>query len=391
MSNFAVLGLGMMGKAISYDLLSFANDHKVFGFELSDERIKQVEQEFSKFKDRFNGRKLDLQIKETADGEQLVSELKNLDVKVVFGAIDYKFNEYLTKVCIAAGCSFVDLGGNPDIVHKQQQLHDQAQQAQVTIIPDLGLAPGMAGIIASFIMQEFSELDTCHIRVGGLPQEPETILNYQQVFSIRGLTNEYLEDCFVIRDGKLTTVEGLTEIEELEFPKPWGVLEAFQTSGGTSNLPQIYSGKIKELTYKTIRFPGHCQFFKFLKDFELLSSKPFLEENYSPREVVEHYLVKHLPQGKKDAVLVRVTVTGKKDGVSKQVSMELIDLFDDKTNYSAMARTTAFPTSIIGQMIMNGTISQKGVLYGEKSIPFDLFLNELTKRNIKFTKLENEL
>ena len=388
MKNFAVLGLGLMGKAICFDLLTFATDHKIFGFELQEDRRKELEKEFSKFSGRFSSKKLTLEIKTDISHEPLVRELKDLDIRVVFGAIDYKYNEYLTKVCITAGCSFVDLGGNPDIVHKQQKLDEQAKQAQVTIIPDLGLAPGMAGIIASSIMQEFTQLDECHIRVGGLPQKPETILKYQQVFSIRGLTNEYLENAFVIRNGIISTVESLTELEELEFPNPWGKLEAFQTSGGTSNLPAIYEGKISQLTYKTIRFPGHCQFFKFLKDFELLTSDPFLDSSYSPREVVEYFLTKHLPNNNSDAVLVRITVKGIKENTRKQIVMDLIDLFDTKTNYSSMARTTAFPTSIIGQMIMNDIITKKGVLFGETNIPFTHFINELKKRDITFKRTE---
>ena len=391
MKNFAVLGLGLMGKAICYDLLNFTVDNMVYGFELSEERIEQVEEEFSSFKDRFSGRKLDLQINETVENESLVSELKKLDVKVVFGAIDYKFNEYLTKVCITAGCSFLDLGGNPDIVQKQQKLYKEAEQANVTIIPDLGLAPGMADIIAASIMEKMSSVEQCHIRVGGLPQNPKTILKYQQVFSIRGLTNEYLEDCIVIRDGKVTTVGGLTELEELTFPEPWGKLEAFQTSGGTSNLPQIYNGKIKELTYKTIRFPGHCQFFKFLKDFELLESNKFLGSKFSPREVIEYFLVKHLPRNDPDAVLVRITVTGIKNGKKIKITSDLIDLYDSESNYSSMARTTAFPTSIIGQMIMNKTIHTQGVLYGEINVPYSLFKEELAKRKINFSEKEESL
>ncbi len=391
MKNFAVLGLGLMGKAICYDLLTYAKDHTVYGFELNDDRRSDLEKEFAHFNDRFIAKKLDLSIKKDASKDNLIQELKSFEIKVVFGAIDYKFNEYLSKICIAAGCSFVDLGGNPEIVQKQHLLDKEAKNANITIIPDLGLAPGMADIIAASLMEQFSELNECHIRVGGLPQEPETILNYQQVFSIRGLTNEYLEDAIVIRNKQLTTVESLTEVEELEFPKPWGKLEAFQTAGGTSNLPHIYKGKIGELTYKTIRFPGHCQFFKFLKDFELLSSEPFNDSNFSPRDVIEHFLVKYLPRDKKDAVLLRVTVTGIKDSIKKQITMDLIDLFDTKTNYSSMARTTAFPTSIIGQMIMNGTINQKGVLFSENTIPFAHYIEELKKRSINFTKSEIKL
>ena len=184
--------------AICYDFLTFTTDHLVYGFELSDTRRTELENEFSKFDNRFFSKKLELTIQEDVIHEQLVRELKNLDIKVVFGSIDYKYNEYLTKVCISAGCSFVDLGGNPDIVHRQHLLDEQAKKAQVTIIPDLGLAPGMADIIAASIMHEFAELEECHIRVGGLPQEPATILKYQQVFSIIGVTKDYLVNCFVI-------------------------------------------------------------------------------------------------------------------------------------------------------------------------------------------------
>ena len=142
------------------------------------------------------------------------------------------------------------------------------------------------------------------------------------------------------------------------------------------------------MTYKTIRFPGHCQFFKFLKDFELLNSTKFLDSSYSPREVIEHFLVKHLPRDEPDAVLVRIIVTGIKNGKRVKITSDLIDLYDSKTNYSSMARTTAFPTSIIGQMIMNETIHTQGVLYGEMHVPYSLFKEELAKRKISFS--ENE-
>jgi lysine 6-dehydrogenase len=384
MKNFAVLGLGLMGKAICYDLLAFTNEPSIFGFEINESRRNQIEKEFSNFGPRFVPKQLNLIISNEPQEDILVKEFKLLNVKVVFGAIDYKFNEYLTKICIEAGCSFVDLGGNPDIVNKQHLLHEKAKEANITVIPDLGLAPGMANIIAASVMSDFSTLDECHIRVGGLPQNPKTILKYQQVFSIRGLTNEYLEDAIVIRDGKLTKVPSLTEIEEIHFPELLGKFEAFQTAGGTSNLPKIFNSKIKELTYKTIRYAGHAQFIQFLKDFELLSSEKYLNSNFTPREVIEHYLVKHLPKGEPDIVLVRVIVSGTIGNEKKEVVTDLMDFADE--NYSSMARTTAFPTSIIGQMIMNNIIQTKGVLFGEVIVPKDIFLFELSKRNIKFNK-----
>ncbi|MHA2337100.1 MAG: saccharopine dehydrogenase family protein, partial [Candidatus Hodarchaeales archaeon] len=249
------------------------------------------------------------------------------------------------------------------------------------------LAPGMANVIAAQGMNQFDSLDSCHIRVGGLPQSPKTILNYQQVFSIRGLTNEYLEDAVVIRNGNIQKVASLTEIEKLSFPDPWGELESFQTSGGTSSLPELYQGKINELTYKTIRFHGHCQFFSFLKDFGLLSSDSYPNNSsINPREIIEYYLAKNLPQNEPDAVLVRIAITGTKNDRTEKVQYQLIDLADPSSGFSAMARTTSFPTSIIGQMITHGIIKEKGVVPHEVVVPEKEFKEELAKRNIIFTE-----
>ena len=95
MNNFGVLGLGLMGKAICYDLLNYSNDSIIYGFELSENRRKEVEASFINFSKRFMTKPLNLMIREDLSKENLVQELKSLNIKVVFGAIDYKFNEYL--------------------------------------------------------------------------------------------------------------------------------------------------------------------------------------------------------------------------------------------------------------------------------------------------------
>ncbi len=383
MTNFAVLGLGLMGEGIMYDLLN-NTDSNVFGFELIDSRRDELEKKYSDFGTRLKIEKLDLDMTIAVEKNNLLVRFQELDIQVTFGAIDYKFNEYLTKLCIEAGSSFLDLGGNPDVVRAQQKMDESAKSRGVIIIPDCGLAPGMANIIAAHGMDQFEELESCHIRVGGLPQDPETILNYQQVFAIRGLTNEYLEDALVIRGGKIEKVSSLTEIEELSMPHPFEKLEAFQTSGGTSNLPELYEGKINELTYKTIRYPGHCQFIQFLKEFELLSSTPYpLNGNINPRAVVEYYLQKNLPRDNPDLVLIKIWINGQGNDFSK-LTFELIDRYDPESGFSSMARTTAFPISILGIMISNKQIDTKGVLAGEEVTPKELFLTELAKRNIIF-------
>ncbi|MCK4848420.1 MAG: saccharopine dehydrogenase NADP-binding domain-containing protein [Candidatus Heimdallarchaeota archaeon] len=385
MPNYAVLGLGMMGSAICFDLLTYDPSSQVFGFDKNLKAHKKQKMKFKSFEKRFHTFSLDLNLKDSQKTHILRQILTENDISVVFGAIDYKFNYWLTKLCILVGCSFVDLGGNPTVVQEQRTLEKEAQKANVTIIPDLGLAPGLINIIAAYGMRKFDSIKECHLRGGGLPQEPKTILKYQQVFSIRGLTNEFLEDARVVRNGKVQVVPSLTELEKLSFPEPWGELEAFQSAGGSSSLPELYENQIDELTYKTIRFPGHAQFFKFLKDFELLSGSPYPKHpSVTPREVIEYYLSNKLPRGQPDAVLARITITGEiKDKYIKH-TYQLIDLMDKTTGYSAMARTTSYPTSIIGQFIAHKKISSPGVVYAEIAVPADLLLQELEKRSIKF-------
>ena len=142
------------------------------------------------------------------------------------------------------------------------------------MVPNCGLAPGLAGILAVAGAGEFEEIDAIRMRVGGLPQHPRPPLNYQIVFSAEGLINEYVEDAEVIRNGVRTSVPSMRDLEEIAFPPPFGTLEAFNTSGGASMLPEMFEGKVKELDYKTIRYPGHCEKFRMLLELGFADPEP---------------------------------------------------------------------------------------------------------------------
>ena len=133
----------------------------------------------------------------------------------VISCVNYWYNASLSRAAIDTGTNFCDLGGNNYIVDEQLAMNDAAKAAGVNIIPDCGLAPGMVSILAMHGAAAFDTTDEIHIRVGGLPQDPQPPLNYQLVFSVEGLINEYLEVARVIRGGKITEVPSMTEIEEL--------------------------------------------------------------------------------------------------------------------------------------------------------------------------------
>lgn len=303
---------------------------------------------------------------------------------VAIGATSYTQNIQLTNAAIETKIHFCDLGGNMDVVYEQMKQNDRARAANVLILPNCGLAPGMACVIAAGGAKRFSAVEAIHIRVGGLPQNPQPPLNYQLVFSAEGLINEYLEPAEAIRNGEIKHLDSMIDIEELEFSPPFGKLEAFNTSGGVSTLTGMYKGKIRDLDYKTIRYKGHCEKFKTLLDLGFASSEPIMVGNSvrTARELFEEMLRRKLPANGPDVVLTRVTIKGTMSGSPKTLAYEMIDYYDDTVKITSMMRTTAFPTSIIAQMVVNGTITARGVLPPEQCVPLDPFIAELKKRNI---------
>ncbi|HYO92011.1 MAG TPA: saccharopine dehydrogenase C-terminal domain-containing protein, partial [Pyrinomonadaceae bacterium] len=323
---------------------------------------------------------------DVADYEQTVSLMRGHDAAI--SCVTYFHNLQLARAAIEARVNFCDLGGNNAVVDAELALDEQARAAGINIIPDCGLAPGMVSILAAHGAVRFERLDEIHIRVGGLPQKPEPPLNYQIVFSVEGLINEYVERARIIRCGEIIEVDSMIEIERLDFPAPFEQMEAFNTSGGTSTLPESFSGRIQELDYKTIRYPGHCEKFKLLLDLGLASSEEVELDGarVRPRRLLGEMLQRHLPADGPDVVLIRVEFSGVMNKRQQTLRYDIIDRFDHKTGLSAMMRTTAFPASIIAQMMARGLTLEKGAIPQERCIPPAAFVAALEARNIRINE-----
>ena len=374
--KYLVLGSGLMGRAVAFDLLRDKENDEIRLADIDLSRAKEVAAWLAD--DRIKPILVDVN-----DKEQVLQAMKGVDS--VIACISYNYNFELTKAAIASGANFCDLGGNNTVVTQQFTLTEEAEKAGVTIIPDCGLAPGVANVIIAAGVEQFDEVEEIHHRVGGLPQDPKPPLNYSLIFSVQGLTNEYIEKVEVIRNGKLTKVEPLTEVEEIVFPEPFGAMEAFQTSGGTSTMTKTFLGKVKELDYKTIRYKGHCIRMKTILDlgFDSYEEVDYKGCKVKPREFLELMLVKELThEDTKDVTLVRVEVIGIKDGKKQKITYQIIDYFDEENNLSSMMRMTSFPVSIIAQMMANDQIAKKGVVTQEFNVPSQQMLKELRKRNI---------
>ena len=374
-----ILGAGRMGLGAAFDLTHNSPVEDVTIADVDIERARAVVATVKS--DRLKPVQVDV-----TNQADVVALMRGHDAAI--SCVGYYHNLQLAQCAIEARVNFCDLGGNNTVVDAELALDAAACAAGINIIPDCGLAPGMVSVLAEHGAARFTTLDEIHIRVGGLPQQPKPPLDYQIIFSVDGLINEYVERARVIRDGAITDVESMTELERLEFPAPFGMLEAFQTSGGTSTLPDCFHGRVRELDYKTIRYPGHCEKFRTMIDLGLTSSDPIEIDGVltTARRAFSEMLLRNLPAGEPDVVLVRLDFRGIVDNKPRALRYDIIDYYDQKSGLSAMMRTTAFPASIIAQMMARGETLMKGATPQEKCIQPEKFVAELAARKINIVE-----
>lgn len=315
--KIGVLGSGLMGKEAARDLVSCDGVDEVGLADIEKERAQSVV-------DQLHSAKLTAYRVNAADEEDLVNYMRKFDV--IVNALFYSFNEKVAKTAIKVGVHSVDLGGHiGHMTDKVLALKEEAKAAGVTLIPDLGVAPGMINILSGHGVNKLDKAESIKLYVGGIPVRPEPPLEYNHVFSMEGVFDHYTDPSLIIRDGVKQEITSLTEVERVHFEK-FGPMEAFHTSGGTSTLSISYPD-LNTLEYKTVRYPGHAEKFKLLVDLNLTRMDYEVDvrgEEVNPREVLLKVLDPIVELGEKDdTVLLRVTVSGKKNGEPASLSYEM--------------------------------------------------------------------
>ena len=230
-----VIGSGMMGSAAAYDM---ARQDEVASVTLADNDLKRAKKAAARVNRLAGGKKVRAAGLDAAKEKDAARLMKGHDGTL--SAVPYFLNLGLAKAAIGAGCHFADLGGNNTVVRQELGLARQAEKKGVALAPDCGLSPGMASILGGELVRRLGgRADALKIYVGGLPEKPVPPFGYQLVFSVEGLINEYVEPARILRKGKLTTIDSLTEPEEF-LMDGFAPLVAFQTSGGTSTLPESF-------------------------------------------------------------------------------------------------------------------------------------------------------
>lgn len=381
--KYLLLGAGLQGTAIAFDLLNLAPGTQdllvvdgqqsalnTLRKKLPDERLRTV-------------------YADVTDEDAIAPMMAEADV--VISAVNYWYNPQLAALAVANKAHFLDLGGNNDIVAREFELDAEARAQGVSIIPDCGLAPGLAGILGYWLVDGLDKAASVKLRVGGLPADPQPPMNYKLVFSVQGLINEYIEPAVVIRDGRLKTVPSLSELEHLTFPEPFGELEAFQTSGGTSTLPKTLIDRVPSLDYKTIRYKGHCRQFRLLKDLGLCESAPIKcgDVSVSPRQLLAELMTAKLDLPGPDVILLLAEAEGwTADGDAIRRSIRIIDHYDSENDISAMMRMTGYPAAIIAWLLASGQVDAPGAQCQELVIPGQVMIDELRRRGVTIEEME---
>ncbi|MBN2169960.1 MAG: saccharopine dehydrogenase NADP-binding domain-containing protein [Candidatus Krumholzibacteriota bacterium] len=379
-----VLGAGLQGSAAAYDL---ARSQGVADVLVADRDDSLLAAAVRLAGPACRSRRVDL-----AAAAALPPLLADADA--CFSALPYFMNEPVAAACAGAGVHYVDLGGNTEITRRILALDAEARASGASLVPDCGLAPGLAQTVVMAAIEDFATVDAVRIRVGGLPQAPRPPLDYALFFSIHGLINEYMGEAVVLRGGRVATVPTLTEVEAIRFPEPVGDCEAFTTLGGTSTLPWSLAGRARELDYKTVRYPGHAAKIRLLKDLGFLDETPvdLAGARVSPRDLTGRLLERVLAEdGVRDLVVFRVEAEGTLDGRRRRRRFEMIDRYDEATGLSAMRRGTAFPASVVLQMLARGEGAGPGAHPLETAVPARPCLAALAERGLVLTEILADL
>jgi len=370
--QIAVLGAGMVGRAIAIDL---AKDFDVTSFDLNPANLLELHKRNKAIKT------LTVNLNQYEQFEHWLAPY-DLVVTAVPGFIGYQTLEAVIK----AGKNVVDISFFPE---DALQLDKLAKEKGVTVITDCGVAPGMSNLILGRYNKEM-EVTAFECYVGGLPKERKPPFEYKAPFSPVDVIQEYIRPARLVEKGKIVTKPALSEREIMYFEEA-GALEAFNTDGLRS---LVYTmGHIPEMKEKTLRYPGHIDLIISLQQAGFFDTTPlrFNQTEISPLDFTSRLLLKEwkLEPGEEEFTVMKVIVKGK----NKSITWDLYNEYDPVTKTSSMARTTGYTCTAAVHLITDGLFTQKGVfppeLIGDKKECFDAVMDYLKKRGVNWMMKES--
>jgi lysine 6-dehydrogenase len=372
MNRIIVLGAGMVGSAIAVDL---AKRHQVTVADRDIERLNYV---------RTKSPDIDTIELDFCDDKKLQSYLTKFElvVSAVPGSIGFD----TLKNIIQTGKNVVDISFFPE---NCLDLSNLAKEKNVTAFVDCGVAPGLDNMILGHYDNNL-EMDSFECLVGGLPEIRKWPFYYKAPFSPADVLEEYTRPARYVENGKLVTIEPLTDCELVDFQNA-GTLESFTTDGLRSII--FTMPHIRNMKEKTLRYPGHAEYIRVLKESGFFSKEEIRIDGkgISPFDITSKVLFKEWKMGRsdKDLTIMRIILRGKNEnGNIEKIEYDLFDKYDEVTGTSSMARTTGYTAAAVSEMFLSGLFNNKGVfppeLIGKNETCFNHVIDYLNERDIRF-------
>ena len=367
--NIAVLGAGMVGRAIALDL---ASSFQITAFDASESNLQLLK-----------GRNSSIQVHQ-ADLTQFDQYSKWLTSSdIVVSAVPGVIGFNVLKAVIACGKNVVDISFFPEDV---LELDKQAQEKNITVITDIGVAPGLSNLALGRWDEEMI-VNSFECYVGGLPKLRKKPFEYKASFSPSDVIEEYIRPARVKENGKIVTKAALSETEYINFNEV-GTLEAFNTDGLRTLL--FTMPHVPNMKEKTLRYPGHVQLIVALKQAGFFSEAEIEIDGIkiSPKKFSSRILFDDwkLAPDEEELTIMKIVIEGEKEETSIHVEYNLLDRYDQKTKTSSMSRTTGYTCTAAVNLIAQKRFIEKGVfppeVVGKNKDCFDFVVSYLRQRGV---------
>ena len=374
MKKIIILGAGMVGKAMAIDL---SKNYKVKSVDVDKESLDFLKSNYS----------IETELADVTDKNKLGDIIKDFDL--VISAVPGFLGLQTMKTVIKNKKDLVDISFLPEDI---LNLDEMAKENNVTVIMDCGVAPGMPNIIAGYY-NERMKIEHFEYMVGGLPKIRKFPFEYKAPFSPCDVIEEYTRPARFVENGKIVTKPAMSDLELIEFERV-GTLEAFNSDGLRSLMYTL--NNIPNMKEKTLRFPGHIKMIQALKAAGFFNNEPIKVKGKEviPFDVTSEILFDAWKLNREDRefTIMRVILNGDVNGIKKQITYDLYDVYDPIEKISSMARTTGFTATAAADMILNNVFNENGMfppeLIGRYEKCYNHIMNYLSDRDIHYVKTE---
>lgn len=345
-----VLGAGLVGKPMALDLLN-EPDVEIFIADKSEERLHAIQMEYGI-------QTISVDISDTNHLKDLL-----IDFDLVVNAVPGFMGFQTLKTILESGKQVVDIAFSPENL---SELNDLAIEKGATALVDFGVAPGLSHLVVGYCAHLMDKLNKVRIYVGGLPKIRRKPFEYTAVFSPIDVIEEYTRPARLIQNGKIVEKEALSDVEQLDFDRA-GTLEAFNSDGLRS---LVYSIQAEDMAEKTLRYPGHADLMRILRETGFFSQEPvdLGNQKVKPMDLTGALLFPQwqMKEDDVDITVMKIVCEGLIEGQNHRYTFDLYDELDQKSGIHSMARTTGYTATMGVRLLLNEQVKEPGVFYPEK-------------------------